>query len=137
MAGKSVGYLVRGSLIKNGSVSWLASDAQYTQKTVSINKPLEVAYKYLFVVYNPSSETDVEAKFVSKKTFGGSERNILRKRLTFAKAQTITGTALVGEEKEVESIFINSNCDIVFSNDVGGASLTTGFTLYYELYEVI
>jgi len=121
-------------ILDSGSVSWNTDDAANTQKTISISKPSLRTKRFLLVIYNPSTQTDLTCKLISPREFDSSDRNILLQQFTFIKKQTISGTAIDGEEKFFELGFTNSDLNIVLSNDTGGT--LTAFTAHYELYEV-
>lgn len=123
-----------GNLIKSGTVAWKLNDAANTQKVVSIAAPDVNKKQFLLVVYNPSTETDITVKVISPRTIAGGTRNILLQQLTFMKKQTLTGTAIDGQEQPFQFAFTNSSLNLVFSNDTGGT--LAAFTLNYELYEL-
>ena len=118
------------------TITFANSDPANTQKTNTVTKPAKPIEEYEFIVYNPSTVTDLTVKVFSvQASLGGDTRDALITTLSIPKSQTISGTAINTYASYLHGIFNGTNCKFVFSNDTV-LGVADGFSAYFRLNEV-
>ncbi len=123
-------------LVVSTAITYANSASADTQVVKTIPLYSYPSYRHLVLVYNPSTVTDLTMKILYvSTTIGGSAYDIFVDQVSIPKAQTLTGTALVGKAVIIEGLINGMDAKLIFSNDtvLGGSD---GFSAYYEVWKI-
>lgn len=107
-----------------------------TQKTKTIDKPSKPIRNHKFIIYNPSTVTDLTVKFFNvESSLGGVDREAYVSSVVVPKSQSTTGTTINTYEVIVEGLFTGGDVKLVLSNNTA-LGVTDGFTATVRVREV-